>query len=109
MSRVLWFLVVWIPCTAIAAVVSFQAAMTAGLVREMGPPGLTALVVGKPWTLVWFAVATLLAAIVGLANWLLPDRPRLAAIVGGGISLLALGLIYILFVSLPVASVVSGY
>ena len=109
LSRVVWFLAAWVPCTAVALVVSFQAAMTAKLVSEMGPPTVASSLVDKPWTLVWLVVATILAMIVGLANWLLRDRPRLGAILGGGVSLLALGLMYVFFVSQPVASVVSGY
>jgi len=108
-GRFAWFLAVWVPCTAIAWVVSFQAVLTADLVSQMGPPTAASSLLGKPWPLVWFVVATILAAIIGVSNWLLRSRPRIGAIVGAGVSLLALGLMYVFFVSQPVASVVVGY
>ena len=109
LSRFLWFLAVWVPCSALALVVSFQAVMTAQLVSQMGPPTAGSFLLDKPWPLVWFAVASILAMIIGFTSWLLRNRPRLGAIVGAGASLLALGLVYVFFVSRPVASVLTGY
>lgn len=109
LSRFLWFLGIWVPCSALALVVSFQAVMTAQLVNQMGPPTTGSFLVDKPWLLVWFAVAGILAMIIGFTSWLLRARPRLGAIVGAGASLFALGLMYVFFVSRPVASVLTGY
>lgn len=109
LSRFVWFFAVWVPFTALAGVVSFQAVMTAQIVSELGPPTAGSFLLDKPWLLVWFAVASILAMIIGFATWLLHDRPRLGAIVGAGASLFVLGLMYVFFVSQPVASVLTGY
>ena len=104
----IWVVSVWLPASGVALALALLAAMTHGLLKDMGPASGGLSGASGSWPQTWLVLSVVLLLEALAVFRIMRRRLRLAWLVAAAVSALTLVAAWVLTVHLPLQAVVVG-